>query len=60
SLLHFLGRPATFWLYAVIGILAWFFVYRLVPETKGRTWKKLTRVGTLSAKTTNSAFSQIA
>ncbi|MGB7198125.1 MAG: sugar porter family MFS transporter, partial [Acidobacteriaceae bacterium] len=26
SLLHSLGRSATFWLYAVVGILAWFFV----------------------------------
>ena len=41
SLLHSLGRSATFWLYAVIGILAWFFVYRLVPETKGRTLEQI-------------------
>ena len=41
SLLHSLGRSATFWLYAVIGIVAWFFVYRLVPETKGRTLEQI-------------------
>ncbi len=41
SLLHSLGRSATFWLYGVIGILAWFFVYRLVPETKGRTLEQI-------------------
>ncbi|HEY5256143.1 MAG TPA: MFS transporter, partial [Acidobacteriaceae bacterium] len=41
SLLHSMGRSATFWLYAVIGILAWFFVYRLVPETKGRTLEQI-------------------
>ena len=41
SLLHSLGRSATFWLYAVIGIAAWFFVYRLVPETKGRTLEQI-------------------
>jgi len=41
SLLHSLGRPATFWLYAVIGVIAWFFVYRLVPETKGRTLEQI-------------------
>jgi len=41
SLLHSLGRSATFWLYAVIGIIAWFFVYRLVPETKGRTLEQI-------------------
>ncbi|MGC2510758.1 MAG: sugar porter family MFS transporter [Acidobacteriaceae bacterium] len=41
SLLHSLGRSATFWLYSVVGILAWFFVYRLVPETKGRTLEQI-------------------
>ena len=41
SLLHSLGRSATFWLYAVVGIVAWFFVYRLVPETKGRTLEQI-------------------
>ncbi|MGC1869930.1 MAG: sugar porter family MFS transporter [Acidobacteriaceae bacterium] len=41
SLLHSMGRSATFWLYAVIGIIAWFFVYRLVPETKGRTLEQI-------------------
>jgi SP family galactose:H+ symporter-like MFS transporter len=41
SLLHSMGRSATFWLYAVIGIAGWFFVYRLVPETKGRTLEQI-------------------
>src|SRR5579875_88174 len=41
SLLHSLGRAWTFWLYAIIGVLAWIFVYRLVPETKGRTLEEL-------------------
>jgi sugar porter (SP) family MFS transporter len=41
SLLHSLGRPWTFWLYAVIGVVAWVFVYRLVPETKGRTLEEI-------------------
>lgn len=41
SLLHSIGRSATFWLYAFIGIIAWFFVYRLVPETKGRTLEQI-------------------
>jgi sugar porter (SP) family MFS transporter len=41
SLLHSLGRSWTFWLYAAIGILAWFFVYRLVPETKGYTLEQI-------------------
>ncbi len=37
TLIQLLGRPATFWLYGVVGIGAWIFAYRLVPETKGRT-----------------------
>ncbi|HEV2304205.1 MAG TPA: sugar porter family MFS transporter [Candidatus Acidoferrales bacterium] len=41
SLLHSLGRPWTFWLYGIIGIIAWVFVYTLVPETKGRTLEQL-------------------
>lgn len=41
SLLHVLGRPWTFWLYGIVGIVAWIFVYRLVPETKGRTLEEI-------------------
>lgn len=37
TLVGALGRPQTFWLYAVIGIAAWIFIYRLVPETRGRS-----------------------
>ena len=41
SLLHVLGKPWTFWLYGIVGIVAWIFVYRLVPETKGRTLEEI-------------------
>ena len=41
SLLHVLGRPWTFWLYALIGVLAWIFVLRMVPETKGKTLEQI-------------------
>jgi MFS transporter, SP family, galactose:H+ symporter len=41
SLLRSLGRPATFWLYALTGVVAWIFVYRLVPETKGKTLEQI-------------------
>jgi SP family galactose:H+ symporter-like MFS transporter len=37
TLTQVLGRPGTFWLYAVVGVGAWLFAYFLVPETKGRT-----------------------
>src|SRR5207302_6869769 len=35
SLVGALGAPATFWLYAFFGVLAFIFCWRLVPETKG-------------------------
>jgi len=41
SLLHTLGRSWTFWLYGIIGIVAWAFVYWLVPETKGATLEEI-------------------
>jgi SP family galactose:H+ symporter-like MFS transporter len=41
SLLHSLGRPGTFWLYALTGVLSLIFVYRLVPETKGKTLEQI-------------------
>ncbi|HXX70943.1 MAG TPA: sugar porter family MFS transporter [Candidatus Acidoferrum sp.] len=41
SLLRALGRPWTFWLYAFVGVLAWIFVLRMVPETKGKTLEQI-------------------
>ena len=41
SLLRSLGRPWTFWLYALVGVISWFFVFRLVPETKGKTLEQI-------------------
>jgi len=41
SLLRALGRPATFWLYALVGLVAWVFVLRMVPETKGKTLEQI-------------------
>jgi MFS family permease len=37
SLVGAIGRPFTFWLYAVVGVASLVFVYLLVPETKGRS-----------------------
>ncbi|RXE56589.1 MFS transporter [Methanoculleus taiwanensis] len=36
-----LGRAGVFWLYALVGIVAWVFVFRLVPETKGLTLEEI-------------------
>jgi len=47
TLVHNLGSGETFLLYALICVLAWWFVFKLLPETKGKTlgeiesfWKK--------------------
>jgi SP family galactose:H+ symporter-like MFS transporter len=41
SLIQLTGRPATFWIYAVVGILSLIFVHQLVPETKNRTLEEI-------------------
>jgi MFS transporter, SP family, galactose:H+ symporter len=41
TLLQGIGAPKTFWLYGLCAIGAWFFSYRLVPETKGRTLEQI-------------------
>jgi len=41
TLTQVLGKPATFWLYGVISIGAWFFAFFLVPETKGRSLEEI-------------------
>jgi sugar porter (SP) family MFS transporter len=41
TLLRSLGPAWTFWLYALVGIVAWIFVARIVPETKGKTLEQI-------------------
>ena len=41
TLVSVLGRAGTFWLYGLIAIGAWVFIYRLVPETKGKTLEQI-------------------
>ena len=41
TLIQLLGRSGTFWFYAVVGIMAWIFCYKLVPETKGHTLEEI-------------------
>ena len=43
TLIQLLGRSGTFWLYALVGIFAWIFCYKLVPETKGHTLEEIER-----------------
>ncbi len=41
SLIEVLGTGLTFWLYTVICLLGLWFVYKLVPETKGKTFEEI-------------------
>ncbi len=41
TLVSVLGHAGTFWLYGVVAIGAFFFFYRLVPETKGKTLEQI-------------------
>jgi len=41
SLVNALGQPGTFWLYAFMGMLAFVFCKRLVPETKGKSLEQI-------------------
>ena len=36
-----IGHAGTFWVYGVIAVGAWYFCYRLVPETKGKTLEQI-------------------
>jgi predicted MFS family arabinose efflux permease len=37
SLVDAIGQAGTFWFYAGMGVLAFVFCWRLVPETKGKS-----------------------
>ena len=41
TLIRFLGRSETFWLYGIVGIGGWLFAFFLIPETKGRTLEEI-------------------
>jgi MFS transporter, SP family, galactose:H+ symporter len=41
TLTQVLGKPATFWMYAVVSIGSWLFAFFLVPETKGRSLEEI-------------------
>ena len=40
-LLHSIGSAFTFWIYMVMSVFAFFFVFKMVPETKGRTLEEI-------------------
>lgn len=41
TLAGILGKAGIFWFYAAMGVLTWIFVWRLIPETKGKTLEEV-------------------
>jgi sugar porter (SP) family MFS transporter len=41
TLVNVVGRSSTFWIYGAITVGAWVFIYKLVPETKGKTLEQI-------------------
>jgi len=41
TLVDVVGRSTTFWIYGAITVGAWVFIYKLVPETKGKTLEQI-------------------
>ena len=41
SLIGAAGKPLTFWLYAVFGVIAFAFTWFLVPETTGKRLEQI-------------------
>ena len=41
SLVNAIRQSGAFWLYAAMGVLAFVFCLRLVPETKGKTLEQM-------------------
>ena len=38
-----LGAATTFWLYAAINVLGFFYIFKVVPETKGKSLEDIER-----------------
>jgi predicted MFS family arabinose efflux permease len=45
SLIGVAGKPLTFWIYAVFGVLAFAFTWVLVPETRGQRLEQIETYG---------------
>lgn len=44
TLLDWIGSTGTFWLFALFAVIAFVWIYKKVPETKGRTLEEIQRV----------------
>ncbi|RUA10448.1 MAG: MFS transporter [Flavobacteriia bacterium] len=38
---HFLGASGTFWMYGIISVLGFIFIYKKLPETKGKSLEEI-------------------
>jgi hypothetical protein len=43
-----IGPAKTFWIYAAVSLLSFFFVLFFIPETKGRTLEQIEKMWTAS------------
>jgi MFS family permease len=50
SLVKAIGEPATFWLFAAVCVLAGVFVWKVVPETKGKSLAQIQTMLELSVR----------
>jgi sugar porter (SP) family MFS transporter len=50
SLVDGIGSSSTFWLFALLSVIAWVWVYFYVPETKGQTLEQIQLLWNESAK----------
>jgi MFS transporter, SP family, galactose:H+ symporter len=50
SLTRAVGAPMTFWLFALCCLIAWIWIYRAVPETKGHTLEEIQQLWTAPAQ----------
>jgi sugar porter (SP) family MFS transporter len=55
TMAELLGKAGVFWFYALMGLITWFFVLRLVPETKGKTLEEIQTVFAARTRKSRSA-----
>jgi SP family arabinose:H+ symporter-like MFS transporter len=44
TLIDLIGSPGTFWLFAGFSVIAFVWIWRTVPETKGRSLEEIEQI----------------